>query len=436
MPFLGMRGNNDWETDERPYNWRQMLLRLYPGGRAALTAVQSMGKTESTDDPQFYWYTKSLATQNGAITNIYTDVVLATAYTSGGTAGTTLYVKGAEADIGHCAPGKKVILRDASDLDVDVVAKVTQVVKNGASSYMAVKLLEADDNSSNGDLSDADRFRVMGNINPEGGVTPDAISYLPTKYYNLTNIWRSPLEMTRTAIKTRLRTGDQRREAKRECLELHGVEMEWDAILGVRYEGYGDNGKPERSGYGVIPFLRAYNSTNIRDYTSDTLYSGQAWLEGGDDWMLDSIELLYRYDDGTAGEFVAYCGSGVVKALERLAKAGLEINIQPGANVGYGIKMREWVTSFGSIYLRTHPLFSYETTMLNSMVIIKSTNMVFRALDDTMFYAAPDGKNFAYTTSGRRIDGINEEFLTEGGWEFHHPQNAMWLRGFGSANTA
>jgi len=74
--------------------------------------------------------------------------------------------------------------------------------------------------------------------------------------------------------------------------------------------------------------------------------------------------------------------------------------------------------------------------MLNSMVILKSTNMVFRALDDTMFYAAPDGKNFAYTTSGRRIDGINEEFLTEGGWEFHHPQNAMWLRGFGSANTA
>uniref|UniRef100_A0A6M3JDD3 Uncharacterized protein n=1 Tax=viral metagenome TaxID=1070528 RepID=A0A6M3JDD3_9ZZZZ len=28
--FLGMRGTDDWATDERPLNWRQGILYLYP----------------------------------------------------------------------------------------------------------------------------------------------------------------------------------------------------------------------------------------------------------------------------------------------------------------------------------------------------------------------------------------------------------------------
>lgn len=434
--FLGMRSNNDWETDQRPKNWREMILYLYPNGQAPLTAITSLGKTEPTDDPEFNWWTKALAEQAGAITNIYTDVTLASAYSTGGVVGTTLYVKCAEATAAEFRQGHTALLRDSDDLDVDVIAKVTAVVKNGANSYIACKLLEADDNSASHDLSDADRIKVAGNINAEGGVTPDSISYTPTKYYNYTQIWRTPLEMTRTAMKTRLRTGDQRKDAKREALELHGIEMEWSAILGIRYEGVGDNGKPERSTQGVVPFLRANNTTNIVDYVTDTNYSGQTWLQGGDDWLLDIIELLYRYNDGAGSEFIMYCGSGVVKALERLAKAGLDIQIGPAQDVGYGIKVREWVTSFGSIYLKTHPLYSYETTMRDVAVLVKPSNMVFRALDDTQFYGTPEGKNYVYTSTGRRIDGINEEFLTEGGWEFHHPQMFMFAKGFGSTNTA
>ena len=30
--FLGMRGTGDWVDDQRPMNWRENILYLYPNG--------------------------------------------------------------------------------------------------------------------------------------------------------------------------------------------------------------------------------------------------------------------------------------------------------------------------------------------------------------------------------------------------------------------
>jgi hypothetical protein len=51
--FLGMRGNGDWVTDQRPKNWRETILFLYPNGSMPLTAIMSKMKSEKTDDPSF-----------------------------------------------------------------------------------------------------------------------------------------------------------------------------------------------------------------------------------------------------------------------------------------------------------------------------------------------------------------------------------------------
>uniref|UniRef100_A0A6M3JA30 Putative structural protein n=1 Tax=viral metagenome TaxID=1070528 RepID=A0A6M3JA30_9ZZZZ len=51
--FLGMRGNGDWATDQRPKNWRETILYLYPNGSAPLTAILSKMSSEKVDDPEF-----------------------------------------------------------------------------------------------------------------------------------------------------------------------------------------------------------------------------------------------------------------------------------------------------------------------------------------------------------------------------------------------
>jgi hypothetical protein len=50
--FLGMRGTGDWVAGQRPMNWREQIMYLYPNGQAPLTAILSMMGSESVDDPQ------------------------------------------------------------------------------------------------------------------------------------------------------------------------------------------------------------------------------------------------------------------------------------------------------------------------------------------------------------------------------------------------
>ena len=361
---------------------------------------------------------------------------MSSAYSSGGVAGNVVYVKTTAAVASEFRIGHQVLLRCSTDLTVDVNAKVVASVQNGASSYVACKLLEADDNSDSYDLSDADTIRVIGNINAQGGVTPSSISYQPTKYYNKTQIFRTPLELARTLMRVRNRTGNTYKNLKKMALELHSVEQEWAFLLGIVSENTGDNGQPETTTEGIITFLRNNLSTHVRDFVTDTNYSGETWLDGGDDWMLDNFELLTRYTDNQGTQnFVGLAGSGTLKNLERLAKQNGQMMIKPRAKLGFGIEVNDWVTSFTTVPIITHPLFCQETTMRESMLILKPSNIIYNYIDDTKFYGS-NGKNYGFTSSGKRIDGLNEEFLTECGLEYHHPQTAMFLSGFGSTNTA
>lgn len=437
--FFGMRGTADWSDSAfRPKDWRETVLYLYPNGDAPLTALTSQMKSERASDPEYYWFTKGLPTQGGAVTGVYTDA-LSTAYTTGGAAGASLYLKMAAATANHFRAGHVVLMRDASDPTVDVVGKVTAAPTiNGASSYIIVKLLEADDNSVAGDLSDCDTVLIIGNVNEEGAGMPRAISYDPVKYYNKTQIFRTPLEITRTARRTKLRTYDQYKEAKREALELHSIEMEKAFLWGIMTENTGTGGKPERTTKGLINWIReaSADGATVADYALDDAYgveagtNGKTWLQGGEAWLDNICEHIFRHG---SDERMAFVGSGVILAINNLIKnnssSRFELNTKTGA---YGIKVTEWVTPFGVLYLKRHPLFSYDATTRNTAVIFDPKDLAFKYIDDTSFYGQDEKK---VSTSGDRIDGTKEEYLTEAGLEFHHPAKCAYLTGFGSANA-
>jgi hypothetical protein len=431
--FLGMRGSGDWVTDARPKNWRETILFLYPNGSMPLTAIMAKMKSEKTDDPQYYWWTKLLPTQAATVTGVYTDSTLLTAYGSGGVVGTIVYLKMVSTDIIHFRVGHQVLMRDASNYTVDCVGKVIARVSNGANSYVGVKLLEADDNGTGADLSDCDKVIVIGSINAEGAAMPTGVSYDPDKLYNYTQIFRTPLSITRTAQKTKLRTGDAYKEMKREALELHGIEMEKAFLFGVASEGTGDNGKPERTTEGILNVLRNNASDNVSDYQMNATYHGKNWLDdgGGETWLDSYLELVFRYG---RQQKLAICGSGALLGINALAKAGSHFTMTSSTK-SYGINVTEWVTPMGTIMLKTHPLFNIESTLRNSMLILEPENLVYRYIDDTTFYAEGEAKAAAGTQGGR-IDGRQEEFLTEAGLEMHHPYTAAFLNGVGLNHTA
>ena len=429
--FLGMRGTGDWPTTgARPENWREMILRLYPNGAAPLTAIMSKLSSEKTTDPTFHWFQKILPKQRATITGIYTDAGLGNLYVNNGALGNTVYMKMSAADAGQFMSSHQILIRNSANLTVavggltDVNAKITAVVLNGANSYLVCTLLQADATGPNGAasaLATADVAYVIGTVNPEGGNAPSSLLYDPNEYNNYTQIFKNALEHTRTAMKTRLRTGDQVAEARREALELHSIEMEKAFIFGVKTLRVGSNGKPERTTAG----LRSFLSSNVNDYKT---YMGVGvapgapgatpWILGGEAFLDDTLESIFRY--GT-GEKLCLCGSGAIQGINRIAKAKGQFWLSEKTQ-SYGIKVLEWVTAFGSLNLKSHPLFTYEPTLRNSMLVVEPRYLKFRYIDDTMYkpeVQAPD------------LDGELSQYITEGGHELNFEQANGWYDNVG-----
>jgi len=429
--FLGMRGTGDWVADQRPLNWRQQILKLYPNGQAPLTAILSMMGSNKVDDPQYHWWTQTQTAVDGAVAGVFTLPDLSVAYVTGGVAGDTLYVQMTTLLANRIRIGHQILLRDESDYRVDVVGKVTDVTRGSTNSVLAVLLLEDDDNSADNNLSDCDNFKIIGNINPEGGEMPDAVSLDPVKVYNYTQIFRTPLSITRTARKTRLRTGDQYQKAKAEALEMHSWEMELAFLWGIRTENIGDNGKPERTTMGVINFIRQFAPANVDDFTLNIDYAGQTWAAAGEIWLKAFLERLFRYG---AEDKLVLCGSGFLLGIDALAQSSGQINLQPGQKT-YGMQIREWLTPFGTIFMKTHPLFSHDATTRNMGVVLEPKELGYNYIDDTTFFGESSKKDHPEGYGQRRIDGTNEEYLTECGLEFGLPQKCGVLNGVGLDNN-
>lgn len=426
-----MRGTDDWVTNQRPTNWREQILYLYPNGMAPLTAILSMMGSSSVDDPLFNWWTQTQSTVGGAVAGIFTLPDLSVAYAGGGVAGDVLYIQITTVLGNRIREGHQILLRDATDYRVDVVGKVIGVTRGKVNTVLAVRILEADDNSADNDLQTCDTFKIIGNINPEGGEMPDAIALNPVQVFNLTQIFRTPLSITRTARKTKLRTGDQYQKAKSEALEMHSWEMELAFLWGIMTQNTGDNGKPERTTMGVINFIRQYAPLNCDDYTLNATYAGQTWATGGATWLRTMMELIFRYG---AEDKLVLCGSGFLMGLEALALSEAQMTIGPGVTA-YGMKLREFYTVFGTIHCKTHPLFSFDATTRNMGVVLEPKEMSYRYIDDTAFYGESNSKSHPEGYGQRRVDGTNEEFLTECGLEFGLPQKCAVLNGVGLDNN-
>jgi hypothetical protein len=427
MAFMGMRGTGDWVTDERPKSWRQGILFLYPNGSAPLTGLLSKMGEEVVTDPEFSWWTKLLPAQGGVVTDVYTDAGMTAAYTTGAVAGGLLYLKVPLAIASEFRVGHQALLRVSTNLNVDVNAKVTGVVRNGANSQIAVKLLEADDNGGATTLGSCDTVLIVGNINAEGAPIPDAIAYDPVKWFNYTQIFRTPLDITRTARKTTLRTEDAYKEAKRESLELHSIELEKAFFWGIRTENVGVNGKPERTTMGLIQAIKTGAPSNVFNYPTDPAFAGDAWSAGGEEWLDNALEVMFRYG---STEKLAFAGSGAILGLNRLAKTSGQITLNP-TSTSYGLKVTQWNTPFGNINLMTHPLFSYELTTRNLVVMLEPSMLRYRYIDDTTFMSMDTTK---VSPSHERLDGTKEEWLTECGLEYHHPLKFGLLNGVGKDN--
>lgn len=418
MASLGLRGSGNFGAVEREQNWRAGIGLIFPNGDAPLTAFLSRMAEEPTDDPQYHWFEKTVPLQRAMIRGASASNPpgdgddIATAQTA------DVYLKvrpvGAAANDATIFKPGHIILNETSNENLLVIAVDTT---NGTIKVRRdVGAKHATNPAITGDTTAGDMITIVGNGFPEGAPLGTSIAYAPVRHYNYTQIFRTPLSITRTARKTRLRWDDQGayREAKREALQVHSTEMEKAFLYGEREEitalsgpaaplDVASTGQPLRLTRGMANWLPTATTASVSVHTDLATYNSGVLTEAIWD---EFLEASFRYG---GKEKLALGGSTVLHVLNQLAKNKSELNVAP-ADQTYGFRLIEYVTPFGTLMLYNHPLMTDNPTWRKELFVLDLPSIKYRYVDDTRFLTNRQAPG---------DDCSKDEFLTECGLEVH-----------------
>lgn len=383
MALPGMKSTADFNADERPRNWREGILRLTPRNKAQLFTLTSMMKSERTTDPEFTWWEEPLFMYT--FTNSGARLAGDTAFTlvSGG-----------------------LRLKPGDTLKVGSTSEVIRVITVVSDTSITVERARGAGGTPAGTaaaVADAAVLIYIGSAYREGAPRSVGTSTAPSKKYNYTQIFRDPVEITRTASQsTAYRTGDPFANDKARTAHKHALGVERAFWFGARYETL-ESAQPIRFTGGITDFIPA---SNIYD-------------AGG---ALTMSELLGQFENIFAfgsGEKVAFGSVRMMTLISQLTNLNGQIQLEPGGTKEYGINTRTIFTPAGTLRFMEHPGFSATPYLQNDMFVIDTENLRYRHLQDTTYL-----KN----RQDNGVDGKADEFLTEAGLEVQHGTTHYWLR--------
>jgi len=420
MAVLGMRGTGNFGPVEEPENWRQGILLYFPNGDAPLTAFLSKLREQPTDDPTFHWFEKGLPVQRGTVRGAGTSSAPADGanVAAGGTANVyaTIQPDGFSGkDVTIFKPGYVVQNQTTEEnllvVSVDTTNNQIQLRRDIGDRFASNPAI------TSGAVGSGDTVVVVGEGNPEGALIGQAIAYAPVRQFNYTQIFRTPLSLTRTARKTRLRWDDEGpyREAKREALQIHSISMEKAFLFSEREEiislagaagplDITSSGQPLRTTRGFVNWLPPVTTATMSVNTD----LGQLNPPGSlTEVLWDSfLELAFRYG---SREKLAFCGSGALMVLNAMAKNKARIELAPTDDT-YGFHLIRYITPFGTLMLYNHPLMTDNPVWRYDLLVLDPEKLVYRYIDDTTFLRNRQSPG---------EDASRDEFLTECGLEVH-----------------
>jgi hypothetical protein len=402
MTIQGLRTTENFATNERPESWRKGLLMLDPNGMAPLTALTSQMKEESVDDPNFHWWEKRLQSRRISVNASLTAVA----------AGTTETISVASGAFGFKAGDVFWAEKGSERMQVlqDPIVDTSINVLRGAAGTTPEVITYATHNPY---------LVCIGSAYEEGSAAPTGVNFDPTEEYNYCEIFRNTYESTNTAIQTNLRSTDQQKEARREVLQYHGIDMERAFWWGKRYKTM-KNGKPLRFTGGIDSFIAAENIIDKAGAATTMLV-----LEG---WM----EQAFRYG---SNEKMVFCGNRALLTINQIVRKNTSFQITSGIKE-YGMEITRLVCPFGSLVIKTHPLFNQMGSSTSPAYY--GADSWFYILDMSKFkykYLRNRDTKFEAKLEENGLDGSKSGWITECGLEVAHPETHMLIKGLALAGV-
>ncbi len=292
--------------------------------------------------------------------------------------------------------------------------------------------------------------------------------YLPISLGNYTQIFRTPFSFTGNALVTPVKfddTGVYKDKAKSHSID-HMVEMELAFIFGSKYRNTVNaantatpapgvpptassntitwSGLPQYTTGGIIYFLQQWEAGNSSSSSPGVGTAGAATLGyGGSAVTLDTqdnkriiansagtmneatydgyMERLFRTSNNVSNEKLCLCGSGFLKVMNQMYRSQSVFVYYPPSGDTYGMEIVAHKTPFGTVYYKTHPLFSRNSTLRNNALFLDVHNLRYRPMDkrDTQLL-----KNRQPNDADYRMD----EWFSEAGLELRMPESFMYIQ--------
>ncbi len=389
----GLRGTGDWGADERPKNFREMILWRNPNGTSPIFALMARVQKESVNDPEFSWWDEpndiirltTVGSIGSTILTVVVDSVDPSASLPGNVWGVATHL--VAGDLLLVEPTTDNATYDHEIIEVVAVAsETTFTVKRGAAGTTAATI-----------ANDVSLFKI-GNAHSEGTAAASAASRNPIKYTNFTQIFKTTYEITATAEQTKTRTGDPVQNDKRRKAFDHSRDIETAILWGQKAETTGANGKPLRTMDGLRKFIPA---------ATTTVFSGAPTVST----FLDAVFPVFDFDSPAGDERIAFCGNTALNTLNKMIQTDSNTQIQFGGVVKqFGMNFREFILPQGRLFLRTHPLMNRHALYREAMFIVDFSALRWRPMKnrDTKFMDNIQNKD---------EDLRRGQWLTEGGLE-------------------
>jgi hypothetical protein len=407
----GLRGTGDWGTDERPKNFRELILWRNPNGSAPIFALSARSQKESTDDPEFSWWDEP---------NDLLRLQVAGSHAAGAQ---TITVDSSDPSSSapgnvwglatHLVPGDQLLVEPSTDnatFDHEVIEVLTVV------STTVFTATRGSQGTTAATIADNSFLLKIGSAFPEGTSEPDAAARNPIKYSNYTQIFKSVYEITGTAAQTKTRTGDPIRNDKKRKAFDHARDIELAMLFGQKSEVTGVNGKPKRTMDGIRKFIPAATTTILSSWTLVD--------------FLDAVSPVFDFDSPAGDTRIAFCGNSALnhfnkKITSASGHTAISYRVDQKVSV-FGVNFVEYVLPQGRLILKTHPLMNRHSLYKNSMFILDFSAIRWRPMRNR------DTK-FQDNIQQKGEDAVRGQWMTEAGMELRYGGlTCGYIGGFGA----
>lgn len=456
-------------------NARRMIFYQYPQGTFPLMGLLSMMEdAEEIDKQTFNWYEYRHLFAYSTLVGInsggpFTDQTGAngnfgTALTAGGwQQNSQTYVRMFVADAsqfrqrdvvwarsqpisGFATTGDIRGIVDAvytqyNSIDVRLQLNTASNLLNSASAYVPGGL-------SGGNVGAV--INVIGTASVEGGFSKLGGVNFPIEPGNYTQIFRTVVgPFTRNALKMGQNfdnTGIYKLQAKQAHLR-HMEVMEKSCFWGIRGTNSvtdADDGvsKVEKTFGGLLYYLQQYElgstgngaianyrGANATDLTN-TVWNGDPAkrvlkINGSvTKTQFDAIiEMIFHYNGDGQWEKLVVAGNAFLSVFNAFAERNaIKVVDLHHKDETYGMKVTQWDTIWGTLYFKTHPLFTYDPMFTNCAFVVDMGSLLYHPYQDS-------DTELLTNRQARDFDGRKDEWLTEFGLEVKFPERHLYIEG-------